>query len=277
VGANALLWKEVYAENNHAFAGLRQLHPGTALGALVLLLFIVACLNAPQTSSSFGEYIQGWVRRLEIVLSCLLLLIVALSASSRVSRERERQTLDNLLILPVSVDAIIFAKWLGSIWSVSRLWWLLGPIWAFGFVNGALKIFALPLLVAAIQVYARFIACLGLWFSTVCGSTMRASLFTLLAALLFLAVPGALATTGTPSVNLTTPESVGNWGYLLLENGLSPPATLWVLSFRSADLQGTDALSELARILAAVVGLHCYMVATALLWILTRARLASRA
>lgn len=275
VGADALLWKELYADGNQALAGLRQLHPGAALGALALLLFLVACFNAPQTHGGPGEYIQGWVRRLEIVLSCILLLIVALSASGRVSRERERRTLDNLLMLPVGVDDILFAKWLGSIWSVSRLWWLLGPIWALGLLTGALNLFAVPLLIAAIVVFAAFVACLGLWFSTVSGSTMRASLFTLLAALLFLAVPGALATTHTSSVNIIQQEPFGNWGLLLLENGLSPPTALWALTFRSADLQGRDASDVFVQILAALVGLYGYMAATVVFWMMTRARLAS--
>jgi hypothetical protein len=50
-----------------------------------------------------------------------------------------------------------------------------------------------------------------------------------------------------------------------------------VLTFREADLLNKgDQLLGFARILAAVTGLHFYMAATAVLWLLTRARLRNR-
>jgi ABC-type transport system involved in multi-copper enzyme maturation permease subunit len=95
VGADALLWKEIHAESAFGLGALRQLPFGPALAVLALLVFVIASAN-----------VQDWVQRLEIVLSSVLLLIVALSASGRVSRERERRTLDNVLTLPVSRSAI---------------------------------------------------------------------------------------------------------------------------------------------------------------------------
>jgi ABC-type transport system involved in multi-copper enzyme maturation permease subunit len=263
VGRNALLWKEIYAEGLGS-VDLRWLNAGAALAGVLLVLF-VANPNSPRW--------QGHIGGIEIVLTCILLLMIALSASRRVSRERERRTLDQLLLLPVSADAILFAKWLGSILSVRRLAWVFGAVWALGAATEALNVFAIPLLAAATAVYASFAACLGLWFSTAKGSTLRASLFTVLATLLFLAVPSALATAGGSSVNRFTQEPFGNWKWLLVEYGLSPPTTLWALTFCSADLlEGKNQLTAFAKILAAVVGLHGYLVATALLWIMTRAR-----
>src|SRR5262249_35147917 len=142
---------------------------------------------------------------------------------------------------------------------------------------GAINLIALPLLVAAVVVYASFASCLGLWFSTVSGSTMRAGLFTLLAALLFLAVPGALTVPRRPPVDLPSQAVYGTLGSLLLQSGLSPPTTLWVLTFRAADLVNRNHyLGSTLRILAAVAGPHCYLAATALLWVLTRWRLRKR-
>jgi hypothetical protein len=117
------------------------------------------------------------------------------------------------------------------------------------------NVFALPLLAAATMVYAGFVSSLGLWFSTVSGSTMRAGLFTLLAALLFLAVPGALTTAGSSAINLPTPDPFWSWRSMM-DYGLSPPTTLWVLSFRTADLLGGEQLNTTTRILSAVTGLH---------------------
>jgi hypothetical protein len=134
------------------------------------------------------------------------------------------------------------------------------------------NVFAIPLLAAATMVYAGFVSSLGLWFSTVSGSTMRAGLLTLLAALLFLAVPGALTTASNPAVNLLTPEPFWSWR-MVREYGLSPPTTFWVLSFRTSDLVGVEHLANTSQILAAVVGLHGYLAATLLLWVASRARL----
>jgi ABC-type transport system involved in multi-copper enzyme maturation permease subunit len=277
VGANALLWKEIYAESTLGLAVLRRLHPLAALAGLALLFVLLGGLNAPQYRGYFSDYSQAWVVRMEIVVSVVLFVIEALSASRRVSQERERRTLDNLLMLPVGIDAILFAKWLGSILSVSRLWWLLVPIWIAGIVTGGLSVFALPFLAAAMLVYASFVASLGLWFSVVSGSTMRASLFALLVAVVFLAVPGALATQSSFSLYLLAEHPFQMWESLLTAYGFSPLDTLEVLTFREADLlsKGSELLA-FARILAAVTGLHFYMAATALLWLMTRARLRNR-
>jgi ABC-type transport system involved in multi-copper enzyme maturation permease subunit len=207
----------------------------------------------------------------------VLLVIVALSASQRVSLERERRTLDSLLVLPVGIDAILLAKWLGSILSVSRLGWLLVPIWIAGILSGGLSVIALPFLAAAMIVYVSFVASLGLWFSALSGSTMRATLFALLVAVVFLAVPGALATQSSFSLEELAEHPFHMWESLLAAYGFSPLDTLEVLTFREADLLNKRGqLLEFARILAAVTGLHIYMAATAVLWLLTRARLRKR-
>jgi ABC-type transport system involved in multi-copper enzyme maturation permease subunit len=277
VGDDALLWKEIYAESTLGLAVLRRLHPLAALAGLALLFILLGGLNAPAYRAYFSDYSQAWVVRMEIVVGVVLFVIVALSASRRVSLERERRTLDSLLMLPVGIDAILFAKWLGSIVSVSRLGWLLVPIWIAGILSGGLSVFALPLLAAAMIVYASFVASVGLWFSAQSGSTMRASLFALLVAVVFLAVPGALATKSSFSLYELAEHPFQMWESLLTAYGFSPLDTLEVLTFREDDLLNRRGeVLGFARILAAVTGLHIYMAATAVLWLLTRARLRNR-
>src|SRR6202011_3350593 len=62
-------------------------------------------------------------------------------------------------------------------------WLWLGSIWVLGLITQGLNFFALPLLLVAWTVYAGFLACLGLWFSTVCKTTLRAFMWTLFFAL----------------------------------------------------------------------------------------------
>src|SRR5260370_35589357 len=65
--------------------------------------------------AQFGKDINVWIRSLGTVIACLMLLAVAVRASSTVSGERDRPTLDALLASPRQSGTILFAKWVGSI------------------------------------------------------------------------------------------------------------------------------------------------------------------
>jgi ABC-type transport system involved in multi-copper enzyme maturation permease subunit len=271
VGTGALLWKEMYVEPNFGSAGPFQVLVYLWIG--LMLVWLGAGLAGPVYNEERHARFQSWVRGLELALGFISFLLIALSAASRVTRERERRTLDCLLTLPHSYGAILFAKWLASILAARGIWWVLLGLWTMGLVSGGLSMCAIPLLLAAFVVYSAFFGMLGLWFSTVYQASLRANLFTLLATLLILAGPGVVFTvSGSPSL---VPHSVGEvpWGALLAESGLSPLNTLWTLAFSSADLlDRQNAEMEFARIFAAILGLHVFMAATGYLWLLTRAR-----
>jgi ABC-type transport system involved in multi-copper enzyme maturation permease subunit len=274
VGDNALLWKELHYDQRFIPSD-----PGiffTILGGvLVLFLASVLLTLAADGSGDLGEYANGWVRGLEIAVSGPMYFVVALSAARRVSRERERQTLEGLLTLPVAAETILFAKWLGSILTVRWFWWVLAVIWLMGVLSGGISPFAVPFLVAATIVYTTFAGTLGLWLSTVYPTTLRATLLTVLAVLAAMLGPGYIFLTLDDSSRQSVPmETFARWEMLLANNGLTPPETLRVLSFRAGNLFSKGSMAPVANITAAVVGLHCYMGATVLMWIATRRRLA---
>ena len=273
VGADALLWKEMYIEPNFGSVGPFPALVSFWIGIALMLVCIAAWSSEPAPCSGFGTSVQSWVRGLGLACGFVSFLFIAISAAGRVTRERERRTLDSLLTLPHSYGAILFAKWLASILTARRPWWVLVGLWTMGLFSGGLSLFAIPLLVAAFVVYSAFFATLGLWFSTVYQASLRANLFTLLATLLILAGPGVIFTvSGSSSL---VPSSVREvpWGVLLAESGLSPLNTLWTLTFSSADLLDRQTAEMVfARIFAAILGLHLFMVLTAYLWVLTRAR-----
>ncbi len=278
VGDDALLWKELYTEQYFGLPGKDATGPVLMMMALIITTVALMGVTASaQSGAGFRQMVNGLVRGLGTPGICFCSFAVALSAARRVSRERQRQTLDNLLTIPPEREEILFAKWLGSILSMRGLWWVPVGLWGLGVVTGGLHFAALPLMLAALVVYLAFMASLGLWFSTLYGTTMRATLFTTLAALLFLIGPGfMMSMTGgsqPPSRGTALPRV--DWAGLFVEYGLNPPAALWVLAFQREDF-AKDAMPALIKILCAIAGLYCYMGLAALLWWLTCARFRAR-
>jgi ABC-type transport system involved in multi-copper enzyme maturation permease subunit len=271
VGDDALLWKECYAEPRLMpadLAGFLIVVTGVVLLIQVIGMLATNAWTGDDISHSAKEMVHSW----DMVLLFALLFQVGLSAANRVSRERQRQTLDGLLTLPVSPEAILFAKWLASIWSGRWLLACLGAVWAVGVVTTGISVASLPLVVAACVVYTTFIATLSLWFSTVIHTTLRSTLFTILATLVVVLGPGILVRMG--GTDLTRPPAGGSlqWHALIAEYALTPSATLKALTFREADFYQGDRLVTTVHVLAAIAGLHVYMAFTGLLWLSMRAR-----
>ncbi len=274
VGRDALLWKELYTEQYFGLPGKDA--TGPVLMVTALIIFTVALMGVTASSESgagFHQMVNALVRGLGTPSVCFLGLAVALSAARRVSRERQRQTLDSLLTVPSEREEILFAKWLGSLLSARGLWWLPGGLWALGVVTGGLNPAALPLMLAALVVYLAFMTSLGLWFSTLYATSMRATLFTTLAALVVLIVPGFMVSmTGGTAKPLRGSTLAGvDWGGMFVEYGLNPPAALWVLAFQTDDFL-KDEMWMLAKVLCAIAGLYCYLGLAALLWWLSCTR-----
>src|SRR5262249_42401084 len=131
VGDRPLLWKEVHVESG--FRMHWTVRVGVAL--LVMLSFLPAVIMIgdhlstpawraqpqgyyPGAWHRLGRHMNGWTRAVGTILSCLMLLAVAVRAAGSVSGERDRQTFDGLIITPLDSDHIPFAKWLGSVLSV---------------------------------------------------------------------------------------------------------------------------------------------------------------
>jgi ABC-type transport system involved in multi-copper enzyme maturation permease subunit len=181
VGRDPILWKELYVEY-----GLR-LHP-LARGLLVFLgaafLFVagmaflcgIAMSLVSRDPSSFAT---GWARVVGTTVGTLMIVAVGLRASTLLSGERDRQTLDSLLMTPLPNAAILGGKWLGALLSVRQAWWCLAAIWMLGFLSGGLHVLSLLMMLAAWWAYAAFAASLGLWFSLRCRTTLRATVWTL--------------------------------------------------------------------------------------------------
>jgi len=271
---DALRWKEI---NTEQYLGLPQ--QSEALGflfiaALFLLFILFSALSLyREPGNQLSQYFNAIVRGLATPVSCLLFLVVALNAARRMTRERELRTLDSLLTIPVDRSEILFAKWLASVLSVGGLWFVLPGLWVLGLLTGGLNIAAFPMVLAAVLVYAAFFSMLGLWFSTINRKSLRSTLFTLLAVLVILVGPVFIS--GMFSHGTTGGSQAENWdwGGLLVDYGLHPPATLWTLTYHSLDPGKPDEGQPLPRILAALAGVHGYFILTGLLWLSACSRL----
>jgi ABC-type transport system involved in multi-copper enzyme maturation permease subunit len=191
VGNRPMLWKEFFIES-----GLRF----NALGRIIVLVLIIGSfipvvfifdeflnrLRGPARPfygtpwQMLNRAMNVWVRVLGSMVACLTLLAIAARASSSISNERDRQTFDALLTTPLDSNSILFAKWIGNILSARWAWVWLGAIYALGLCTGGLHPLALPLLLGAWLIYAFVVSGIGLWFSMVSRTTLRATLWTLL-------------------------------------------------------------------------------------------------
>jgi ABC-type Na+ efflux pump permease subunit len=271
LGDNAMLWKELHVERGLGFDRFLQ-----TLGPLPPVLFVLTMLYlllgfctiaaAPGgTAGDFRAAINVTTRLLGTALLCLMLVGIALRAAGSLTSERERRTLDSLLTTPLEDRAILVAKWLASMWSVRRCLWVLLPAWAMAFLVGALHPLAVLLLVLAATVYLALAANVGLWFSLVSRSTLRATFWTMLAMLVISTAPWLVGQFVEIILALAGLHGeAGRISDLGLHHGL-PPATLYLLAFHDGDLTGRRAISwDLISLLA--IGLAFYAILAWSLW-----------
>jgi ABC-type transport system involved in multi-copper enzyme maturation permease subunit len=129
------------------------------------------------------ESMNIWFRVAGTALASLMLLMLTVRASTCVSHERERDTLDALLTTPIGSEAILGAKLLGCLTSMRMAWLWFGSMLAIAVLTGGLHILAVPLVIGAWCAYAVLFTMVGMWFSMVCRSSMRATVLSVLTTL----------------------------------------------------------------------------------------------
>jgi ABC-type transport system involved in multi-copper enzyme maturation permease subunit len=282
IGDDALLWKEMYLEQEFQW---ERLNP--ALAIFLLFVGVCACsvgltiiIVALATQGSPAVAVNVWLRCVGTPLVCLMCVIIAFYASASVSRERERQTLDNLLTTPDGAEAVLKAKWLGSMLSVRHCFWCLGVVYGLGLLSGGLHPLAVPLLALAYLVYTAFVASLGVYFSTVSATTLRATVFTVM---FLVALCGLQAMLWGNLEPLLADNVLPGWLSALppiQEYGLTPPVPLLVLSFPlfGRHLDRDFDFTTPATLASALAGLAVYALAAWVLWrmALTRFRAQTR-
>ncbi len=268
VGADPVLWKELYAEHGYRISGLARgllqfLGGGFLVVAGLTYLCGIAVSLAEKAPTGFAT---GWVRVVGTVVACLMLVAVAVRASTGLGSERDRQTLDSLLTAPLSDAAILRGKWLGAVLSVRHAWWCLGAVWLLGFLAGGLHVVSLLMLMASWWAYAAFAAGLGLWFSLHCRTTLRATVWTLVSLLLVGVAPLLLCGAGAALLDDLFPNRHVREAELM---ALTPPGAMAFLAFGwgewySFEPKLRQAVGDVALAWAGACG---YGLAAAALWL----------
>jgi ABC-type transport system involved in multi-copper enzyme maturation permease subunit len=288
VGSEPVLWKEVFIE-----PGIRLSWIGWGVVGLLVLASLVP------TGFIVGDFLERlllprnpwdyhadpWKRLAEEMnvfqvrlvgtpVACLLLLAVAVRAAGSVSGERDRQTLDALLTSPLDSSRILFGKWVGSIASVRWAWLWLGLIGGLGLITRGLHPLALPVLVAAWLVYAGFLAALGLWFSVVSRTTLRAIIYTIATALGAAFGHWLIWACCLPLLMYSHASGRGFEWVLKLQAGFTPPVALGWLAFYGPEFEGPGRSDkEYLEVTGfALLGLVFWAGAAAVLWCLTAER-----
>ena len=183
-----MLWKEIYIEGP-AYGG--TMRSWLNLIAFVMLILVslgsgvyVAALHFDFDRRAVGDWralreaMNIWFRVAGTSVACLMLLMSAVRASTCITHERERDTLDALVTTPMTAVTMLSAKLLGSLTSGRRMWVWYGSILALAVATGGVHPLAVPLLILAWFVYALAGVMIGLWFSMWCRSSMLATFWT---------------------------------------------------------------------------------------------------
>jgi ABC-type transport system involved in multi-copper enzyme maturation permease subunit len=272
-----MLWKELHVENRARASWL-----GWIIAGLLILLSLGTGLYIVGDFS--WEYVFGpnpgrrelaremnvWFRIAGTVVGSLMLLIVAVRASTSITSERERDTFDALIASPLDGDGMLAAKLMGSLNSLRLGWLWLASLLFVGVCTGGLHVLAVPLVVTAWVIYSVFFAMVGLWYSMACTSSMRATVLTVLTTIGL--GGGHWLITGMCCMPLFTmlhmhraddfPE------YLIkFQTGMTPPAVLAFCSYTGHDLEqqfGRRIFSEILPF--CVVGLFLWVVGCFVMW-----------
>jgi ABC-type Na+ efflux pump permease subunit len=101
---------------------------------------------------------------------------VGIVSSRMIAKERQDQTLDTLLMTSLEPKEILLGKWKASILRIRWPFLVLAGAFALEVSTDTLRPAAFICLILAALVYIVFFACLGLFISACCGTTVKAML-----------------------------------------------------------------------------------------------------
>jgi ABC-type transport system involved in multi-copper enzyme maturation permease subunit len=220
VSDSPLLWKEAYLGNVAADAPEVYTAFSILMGLMIAGGFILFLANG-----NVAPYFNFLIRIISFLLLMLWCLGTAVRAGSSFVRERQQQTLDTLLVLPVPRERLVGAKWLGSILRFRHVGVCLLITWLVDVVTAGIHPVMLPLLVLSAAVHLALLASLGVWISLVARNLLWAQLSMGLM-LLFLFLGSNLVQFYTNALAGVGPGWL-EWQRAFFDVGLNPARSWW--------------------------------------------------
>jgi ABC-type transport system involved in multi-copper enzyme maturation permease subunit len=283
VGERPFLWKEVYlgasinSLYNEGFFTILWI-AGLLAALVVAGDFLCGYLNdADRIYGVVRTALDPFLRGLAVFLAAVWCVFLAFRAASSIGRERDRRTLDLLLTLPVERQAILGAKWVGTILRCRFLGYFLAVLWAFGLLTGTFHPVAVLFLAVACAAHVAFFTSLGTSLGLVCRKTVVAHMALALVLLALFTLPWLMAAgaafVGSTSSDevLAAPASPADGGHEFYLKGLNPGWTTWALGFSWEELgspTGPYRRQFLITERAALRGVALYAVLAGALWLL---------
>jgi ABC-type transport system involved in multi-copper enzyme maturation permease subunit len=191
VSDSPMVWKETVAEGTLKFGWLARLGILILFAAAVVPLGLIVYFSIFERGVSensawqqLREGVNGWVRSLNAIITSVMLLGISVRAAGSVGGERDRDTLVSLLTTPLAAKDILMGKFWGAIASVRKLGYLFAAIWLIGLVTGGVHPLAVPVQLIALVPVMCAAASVGLFFSVVCTTTLRALTLTIIGMIL---------------------------------------------------------------------------------------------
>jgi ABC-type transport system involved in multi-copper enzyme maturation permease subunit len=274
VGERPLLWKEMLHGRRGMLAA--RVPPLVAIGVGVLL--VGSLVDNPRWNSA-NRSLAGFPRIPILVAAGVWCVAVAFRAAAGVSRERDRATLDGLLVLPVSRAAILGAKWLGPVLREGVFGVVLAAVIVLGLLGRTLHPVGAVLLVMAVAAHIGFLASLGVLLSVVIRTTSVARMAVAVTLLGFLAIGswmlyrdlywnlGALIPASVPLT--VTDWNERPWRRYVWEVAVNIPEAWWFFTFTPNDYDAALKVGDarfVGRLIVAVGGILAYALAARVLW-----------
>ena len=151
---------------------------------VLALTAMTALLLQTQYSNYWGGFSPQFTNTMYIAICFVqlgfIMLIVPIISASSISAERERQTLDLLLVTKMSPFSIVAGKLLASLLIVTLIFFSALPVFAITLYYGSINLTNIFIYYLFVMTISVMIAALSIFFSTVLKKTILAIILTLL-------------------------------------------------------------------------------------------------
>ncbi len=165
---NAVLYKDmvIRAKRSNMSVLIFVVNLILAIAAAVLLIVINGSLA---TFSTISPATLPWFFIIVVIFeSALVCIVIPPSASTAISGERERQTLDVLITTNMTPLEIVLGKYFSCLVYIGLVLLSTLPILSIVFIYGSMSLFQVLAVFGSILVIAMYLAAIGIFFSTVC-------------------------------------------------------------------------------------------------------------